>query len=188
MGFRFHRVLNVIPGVRINLSKSGVSTSVGPRGADINIGRHGVTTNAGIPGTGISYRSKLGGHGGKLGVLALVAGLGFVAFKNGDRIESLFQHPPKTIAAAATTLTASKSQMAAQNIANDAKPLTGVRYVHRSGSVLRETPASSAKVLKKEEKGTQVALVSVSGAWAEVRDGDVTGWMRASVLGIDPPQ
>jgi len=76
---------------------------VGPRGADINIGRHGVTTNAGIPGTGISYRSKLGGHGGKLGVLALVAGLGFVAFKNGDRIESLFQHPPKTVAAAASS-------------------------------------------------------------------------------------
>jgi len=102
MGFRFHRVLSVIPGVRINLSKSGVSTSVGPRGADINIGRHGVTTNAGIPGTGISYRSKLGGHGGKLGVLALVAGLGFAAFKNSDRIASLFQHPPKTVAAAAT--------------------------------------------------------------------------------------
>jgi len=188
MGFRFHRVLSVIPGVRINLSKSGVSTSVGPRGADINIGRHGVTTNAGIPGTGISYRSKLGGHGGKLGVLALVAALGFAAFKNGDRITSLFQHPPKTVAAAATTLTASKSQVAAQNIANDATPSTGIRYVHRSGSVLREAPAASAKVLKKENKGMQVALVSMSGSWAEVRDGDVTGWMRASVLGTEPPQ
>jgi len=189
MGFRFHRVLNVIPGVRINLSKSGVSTSVGPRGADVNIGRHGVTTNAGIPGTGISYRSKLGGgHGGKLGVLALVAALGFAAFKNGDRIAALFQHPPKTVAAAATTLTASKSQLAAQSTANDATPTSGVRYIHRSGSALREAPATSAKVLKKEAKGTQVALVSVSGPWAQVRDGDITGWMRASVLGTEPPQ
>ena len=188
MGFRFHKVLSVIPGLRINLSKSGVSTSVGPRGADINIGRHGVTTNASLPGTGISYRSKVGGHGGKLGVLALVAALGFAAYKNSDRITSLFQHPPKSIAAAATTLTASKSQVAAQSIANDAKPSSGVRYVHRNGSVLREAPGSSAKVLKKEDKGAKLDLISVSGPWAQVRDGSTIGWMRASVLGNDPPQ
>jgi hypothetical protein len=36
--------------MRINRSKSGVSTSLGPRGADVNIGRSGVTANAGIPG------------------------------------------------------------------------------------------------------------------------------------------
>jgi hypothetical protein len=34
MGWRFHRDLNIIPGVRLNVSKSGVSTSVGPHGAD----------------------------------------------------------------------------------------------------------------------------------------------------------
>ena len=50
MGFRFQKRLSILPGVRINLSKGGVSTSLGPRGADVNIGRNGVTTNAGIPG------------------------------------------------------------------------------------------------------------------------------------------
>ena len=40
----------------------------------MNIGRNGVTTNAGIPGTGLSYRSKVGSKGGALGILALVAG------------------------------------------------------------------------------------------------------------------
>ena len=64
MGFRFQKRLSILPGVRINLSKGGVSTSLGPRGADVNIGRNGVTTNAGIPGTGLSYRSKVGGKGG----------------------------------------------------------------------------------------------------------------------------
>ena len=63
MGLRFHRVFSILPGLRINLSKSGLSTSVGPRGADVNIGRHGVTTNAGIPGTGLSYRQKMGSRG-----------------------------------------------------------------------------------------------------------------------------
>lgn len=59
-GLRFQKRLQLLPGVRINLSKSGASASVGPRGADVNIGPHGITTNAGILGTGISYRSKVG--------------------------------------------------------------------------------------------------------------------------------
>src|ERR1700744_4815255 len=95
MGFGFQKRLNILPGVRINLSKSGASASMGARGADVNIGRGGVTTNAGIPGTGLSYRSKVGKTGsGLIGVVALVAGLGFAAYKNIDKIGSLFVSPP----------------------------------------------------------------------------------------------
>jgi hypothetical protein len=188
MGLRFQRVLRIFPWLRINVSKGGLSGSVGPRGADINFGRRGVTTNAGIPGTGISYRSKLGSHSGKFGVLALVAALGFAAFKNADRIPSIFQHPPTSVAGAAKALTASKRELAAQNVADTATPTAGVRFVHRGGSDLRDAPATSAKVLKKEDKGTQVALISTSGPWAQVRDGNLSGWMRASVLGAEPPK
>lgn len=188
MGLRFQRVLRVFPWLRINVSKSGVSGSVGPRGADINIGRHGVTTNAGIPGTGISYRSRLGGHGSKLGILALVAALGFAAFRNTDRLTSLFQHPPTSVAGAAKTLTASKRELAALSIADAAVPARGLRYVRRGGSDLRESPRASAQILKKESKGAQVELLSTSGPWAQVRDGNITGWMRASVLRPGPPQ
>src|ERR1700742_1298112 len=82
MGWRFHRVLNIIPGlVRLNVSKSGVSTSLGPRGADVNIGSHGATTNAGIPGTGLSYRQKLGvAHGSGVGVGLFIAALAFAGW------------------------------------------------------------------------------------------------------------
>ncbi len=188
MGFRFHRVLNVIPGVRVNLSKSGLSGSLGPRGAEMNIGRHGVTTNAGIPGTGLSYRSKLGGHGGKLGILAVVVALGFAAFRNGDRIAALFSHPASSVAAATRTLSASRSTLAADTVANAAVPAGVTRYVHRGGSDLRDAPSTSAAILKKESKGTQVALLATSGKWVQVRDGEIIGWMRASVLGAAPPQ
>lgn len=173
MGFRFHRVFSVLPGVRINLSKSGLSTSLGPQGADVNIGRHGVTTNAGIPGTGLSYRSKLGSHGSKLGVILLVAGLGFAAFRSYGHWGSWF-HP------AGTASTAS--------IASAAVPASGVLYVHRGGSVIRALPKASGHVLKKEAKGQQVQLVSRAGDWAQVRDGNIEGWMRASVLGANPPR
>ena len=85
-GLRFQKRLRILPGLKINLSKSGASASIGPRGADVNIGRNGVTTNAGIPGTGLSYRQKVGGGRGWFGVLLLVAALGWWAFQNRDAI------------------------------------------------------------------------------------------------------
>ena len=38
--FRFRKTISVLPGVKINLSKTGVSTSVGGKGATLNVG-HG---------------------------------------------------------------------------------------------------------------------------------------------------
>jgi len=59
MGFRFRRTLRLIPGLRLNLSKSGVSASVGTRGAWLTFGRRGPRATVGIPGTGISYTEIL---------------------------------------------------------------------------------------------------------------------------------
>jgi hypothetical protein len=61
MSLRFRRSISIIPGVRLNFSRSGLSTSIGPRGASMTIGPRGVYTNVGIPGTGISYRERVGG-------------------------------------------------------------------------------------------------------------------------------
>ena len=55
MGLRFHRTVRLFPGLRLNLSKSGVSASVGTRGAWFTFGRNGTRTTVGLPGTGISY-------------------------------------------------------------------------------------------------------------------------------------
>lgn len=177
MGLRFQKRISLLPGVRLNLSKSGVSASLGPRGADVNIGPHGVTTNAGIPGTGISYRQKLGAgksKGGWLGILAVVAGLGVWVFQHHDKME-------KTLAAAAPG--ASAPSQTPVNMAP-----ASVRYVHRSGSVIRSEPKTSAELLKKEAKGVPVTLLSEQDGWAKVTDGQITGYMRASVLGVNPPR
>jgi len=37
MGFRYRKSIKIIPGVRVNLSKSGVSTSIGRPGATVNV-------------------------------------------------------------------------------------------------------------------------------------------------------
>lgn len=58
MGFRFRRSIKILPGVRVNLSKSGISTSRVP-GATVNIGTRGTKATVGLPGTGFSYSERV---------------------------------------------------------------------------------------------------------------------------------
>lgn len=39
----------------VNLSKSGVSVSFGPRGYTLTLGKRGVRNTVGVPGTGLFY-------------------------------------------------------------------------------------------------------------------------------------
>ncbi len=55
MGFRFQKRIKILPGVWINLSKSGISTSFGVKGFTVNLRGDKVRTTASLPGTGISY-------------------------------------------------------------------------------------------------------------------------------------
>jgi len=187
VGFRFQKRISILPGVRINLSKSGVSTSLGPRGADVNIGKDGVTANAGIPGTGLSYRQKAG-KGGWLAVLLIIGGLGVWAFQH---IGNIMAAPPHRAAAntstnsstEASTDGASTSSAAADTSANM------LRYVHRPIAVLREEPSTSSNILKRELKGSSVTLVSQrTDGWSEVMDGNITGYMRSGTLATEPPK
>ncbi len=56
--FRFHRSKQILPGVRLNLAKSGPSVSLGVKGARVNVGPQGVRTTVGVPGSGLSYISR----------------------------------------------------------------------------------------------------------------------------------
>lgn len=63
MAFRFRRSVRLVPGLRVNFGKRGVSLSSGIRGANVTIGRGGLYGNVGVPGTGMSVRSKLSDSG-----------------------------------------------------------------------------------------------------------------------------
>lgn len=61
MGFRFQRSAKLLPGVRLNFSKSGIGASFGVKGARYSISPTGRrTASVGIPGTGMSWRSSAG--------------------------------------------------------------------------------------------------------------------------------
>jgi hypothetical protein len=160
----------------------------------VNIGKEGVTANAGIPGTGLSYRQKVGsgGKGGWLAVLLVIGGLGVWAFQHMGKVE-------KAIAPAHASVSSTVPSTDLSPQASTAAPPTTAapidaggnmqRFVHRQGAILREEPKTSGDILKRELKGAAVVLVSqTDDGWSQVKDGDITGWMRSSVLGAEPPK
>jgi hypothetical protein len=59
MAWRFRKSFDLFPGVKINLSKSGISTSFGTGPFHINVGPRGAFSTTSLPGTGISFRQKM---------------------------------------------------------------------------------------------------------------------------------
>jgi hypothetical protein len=60
MGFRFRKSFKIIPGIRMNVGKKGISSlTIGPRGSKININRQGINASTSIPGSGVSYNEKI---------------------------------------------------------------------------------------------------------------------------------
>ncbi|MBR5932382.1 MAG: DUF4236 domain-containing protein [Treponema sp.] len=56
----FRKRIRILPGVTLNLSKSGISTTIGVKGLSVNIAQNGLYLNTGIPGTGLYQRQKIG--------------------------------------------------------------------------------------------------------------------------------
>src|SRR5829696_396428 len=67
MGFRMRKSIKVAPGVRLNVSKSGVGASVGGRGGRYSVHSSGRRTVSGGGGVipGVSYQKSLGGGGSR---------------------------------------------------------------------------------------------------------------------------
>jgi hypothetical protein len=55
MGFRFRRSVKLLPGLRLNFGKRGITTSIGVRGAHVTYGPTGTRSTVGLPGSGLSY-------------------------------------------------------------------------------------------------------------------------------------
>jgi len=64
MAFRFRKRISIVPGLRLNVGKRGVSVSAGVRGASATLGKSGLYGNIGATGTGLSYRARLDNKSG----------------------------------------------------------------------------------------------------------------------------
>jgi Protein of unknown function (DUF4236) len=61
MSWRFRKSFRVLPGVRINVSRRGISTTIGRGPLSVHVGPTGTYANFNLPGTGISHRQRIGG-------------------------------------------------------------------------------------------------------------------------------
>lgn len=59
MGLKITKRIKLFSGVHLNVSKTGMSLSLGQKGANLNLSKKGATANVGLPGSGISYRKKI---------------------------------------------------------------------------------------------------------------------------------
>ena len=58
MSLRLWKRIKILPGITLNLSKSGISISFGRRGFKYTIGKNRRQTTVGLPGTGIYYTKR----------------------------------------------------------------------------------------------------------------------------------
>lgn len=59
MSWRFRKSFKVIPGVRINVSRRGISTTIGAAPFTVNLSSRGTRVTASVPGTGLSFSSHI---------------------------------------------------------------------------------------------------------------------------------
>jgi hypothetical protein len=169
--------------------------SKGPRGANENVSPYAISLD--LRPEPPSPGDRVLVWAGQLTALVLVAGLSFWA---GTHYAPMPKVPVMAVHRAASHIAKRQPALSKEERSEARKAATvarhareaaagpGPRYVHRGGSDLRDEAKTSGQVLKKEAKGAKVMLVSqTDDGWAKVTDGNITGWMRSSILGLDPP-
>lgn len=206
MGFRFRKMVRVAPGIRLNISKSGISTSLGGRGASVNIGPRGVRQTVGIPGTGLAFSSPAtksggggfsdgaGGKGGGCFGLVLILGLLMML---GQCLggEETAPGPASVAGAGASQGLFSAPGDGVTSIDADAGASTGAAgagtgetvYVQSSALNARTGPSTDAAVVEKLSRGTSLQVVERSGDWTKVAQGATMFWIASRHVGSTRP-
>lgn len=184
MGFRFRRSLRIAPGLRLNFSKSGISTSIGGRGATYNIGPRGTRTTVGVPGTGLFWTSTSarqspaasddpspGGNSPSSSIGAAGCGWAVVVIALIAMIGMCSSQTP--------TPGVSSPQAAA--------PQSSTFYVKVRSANCRSAPAPTASVVSGASRGSSVLVSEQSGGWSHVTDAGRDCWISSDLLSSAPP-
>jgi hypothetical protein len=182
MGFRFRRSLKILPGVRLNFSNSGVSTTLGPRGATVSLGKRGPRANVGIPGTGISYSTALGGGEGQRGAQpAGAAAPANSAASNGCGVIAAIGFVVLAIA------TCSKDTPPASDPLPAKPAVLKTGYVSARSLNCRAVPDASATVVTGLSRGGALAITEESGTWSKVENGEQPCWVSSKFVSDSAP-
>jgi hypothetical protein len=152
MGWRFRRSVKILPGVRLNFSNSGVSTTLGGSPLSVNIGKRGIKRTVSIPGTGLYHTAEVGvgsqsaNNSNSAGCLTLV-GAGSILLLLG-LCSSSSTKTPLTEAPTAPGAPITLAHV----------PMAVPMYAQAKANC-RQAPSLKAKVVTKLRKGARVTMV-----------------------------
>lgn len=171
MGFRFRRSVRLLPGVRLNLGTRGISTSLGGRGATLNLGRRGARATLGIPGTGLSYSTRLSGAGPAPQQPATGGSIrGWIAIG----VMLLL-----VISCIAGTEPEAAAPSASQELTAPALP---TRTIAAQNVNCRAQPSTSGQVLARLDKGLSVRVIDQTGVWTKIARIGGDCWISNTLL------
>lgn len=178
MRFGFRKSIKILPGLRVNVARSGVSTTIGGRGASVNIGRRGTYLNAGVPGTGLSYRARMDGGSGSMGSGG-GAGNGCVGCLGGFFVLVIMG----TCLGSAPSSPPSSPPLSIYETSAPPAPSADQLYIHEPLNV-RSEPSKQGATLRTLARGSAVRLgPKDANGWAPLYDfaGNADGYVyRAS--------
>lgn len=177
MGLNFRKSITILPGVRLNLSKGGVSASFGKKGLRQTISSTGrATTSIGIPGTGVYYT--------KSASMKKVAGKIQDKFTGKGKDKDKKEAVPAAAAAAATA----SAPVAAEDLEeNKAQVAEYEAYVESLKSVHKQSDGQiDWEVLNKGEVPTNIVKgseeykewISLQEFSQRVMDGDIDSYFE----------
>jgi hypothetical protein len=201
MAWRFRRSVRLLPGVRLNFSGSGVTTTLGPRGAHVTLGGKRTRVSTGIPGTGVSYSTLLPSRppqgqrssSGGLWLVALIVVIVMARCGNSDH-RALITSPATVVPAQATvqaTLPETFSDFSVAAAALNVRDAPDGRLVGRAtrGNTLHvyETKDEWARVSTRDEVPRWVSRKGIcSGAGCAARFSTATTQLVSTSTAVAP--
>ncbi|MGR5208316.1 DUF4236 domain-containing protein [Vibrio sp. PNB23_22_7] len=162
MGFKFRKRIKIAPGLHVNVSKSGVSTSIGKPGATVNIGKKGVKATVGIPGSGLSYSQNLSGSD---------------SFKVSNSQVGKGSSSLGKVLAVIVILS-----LAVNFFNSSSESIVTLSTVEAKSLRVRAEPTLNSKVINQLVAGDEVVVLKTNGGWVLVEGNGAKGWVASEYL------
>lgn len=202
MGFRFRKSVKIIPGVRLNFSKSGISTSIGGPGATVNLSNRGTRHTLGIPGSGLSYstfasrNSEGSGNTPTAGSTSnnLASGCGCFSLIIAALV--VVGQCSQPDGATAPSQASDKASTNPTTPADTKEEPSGAALFYDPGDTVyitasalngRAAPSSNGPILTKLSRGSSARVIDRSGKWLKVAAGATAVWIASSHVSSSRP-
>lgn len=181
MGWRFRRSVKLLPGVRLNFSNRGMSTSIGPTGATLNFSNRGTRATVGLPGTGVSYSALTSSR---------TTAPSYLSNPTNSRAGTMAAPTPASggisgrgwaVVSVLALLAVGKCVGSIDPSPSSGRSPTSVKYVSASSLNCRAAPSQSTAAVRALRKDERVAIGEETNGWSQVAGAEPC-WVSSQYL------